>query len=71
MVETTLSYQQVAQNFADATRKAEAGPVVITTDDEPSHVLLTIDTYKRLISKKHTIAELFHYPGAAEIAFDP
>jgi hypothetical protein len=32
---------------------------------------MTFNSYQRLIADNRDIAKLFHYPGAAEITFDP
>ncbi len=71
MTKTILADYQIIKNFAKARKAPQAEPVVITTNSKPSHVLMTFDGYKRLIADNRSIAKLFHYPGAAEIKFDP
>lgn len=70
MTHTTLTDLQVEKNFAEAIQTAEQGPVIITKKGSPSHVLLTYDAYKRLVSGKSSISELFYYPGAADVEFE-
>ena len=70
MTRTTLSDQQVAKNFTEASRIAEKGPVIITKKGKPSHVLLTYDAYKQLVSGDTSIARLFYYPGAADVELE-
>ncbi|MEQ9346002.1 MAG: type II toxin-antitoxin system Phd/YefM family antitoxin [Thalassospira sp.] len=71
MTKTVFTDDQVIKNFAKARKAAQAGPVVITTASKPSHVLMTFDAYRRLIADNRSIAERFHYPGAADISFEP
>lgn len=73
MTKTTLTKQEVARNFAMARQAAEKGPVMITTNDQPSHVLLTYADYDRLVTNtsEPSLATLFYSPGAADVSFCP
>ena len=73
MTKTTLTNQEVAQNFAMARQAAEKGPVLITTNDQPSHVLLTYADYEQLVTNtpEPSLASLFYSPGAADVSFNP
>lgn len=43
----------------------------ITDRGRPAHVLLSIEDYNRLSSRRLSIADLLDMPGGAEIAFEP
>jgi PHD/YefM family antitoxin component YafN of YafNO toxin-antitoxin module len=49
---TTLSSREFNQDTARAKRAAKKGPVFITTRGEPSHVLMSIEEYRRLEQEK-------------------
>ena len=68
---TTLSSFEFSQDFGRAKKAAENGPVFITDDDRPSHVLLTISEYRRLTGKGLSLAEAIGDPSSADIEFDP
>ncbi len=68
---TTLSSREFNQDRARATKAARKGPVFITNRGKPSLVLLSADEYQKISGKQPTIDELLHYPGAAEIEFEP
>lgn len=59
------------QTLAEAQNEAANGPVVLTDETGPSHVLLSIADYERLISGKLNILELLWMPGMVDIDFDP
>jgi prevent-host-death family protein len=45
---TTFTSREFNQDTARAKRAAQKGPVIITTRGQPSHVLLSIEDYRRL-----------------------
>lgn len=47
-VPTTITSRQFNQDTARAKRAAQKGPVFITTRGQPSHVLMSIDEFRRL-----------------------
>lgn len=55
---TTLSSREFNQDTGKAKKAAHEGPVFITDRGEPSHVLLTVDDYRRLIGGGPSIVEL-------------
>lgn len=67
---TTMSSREFNQETGRAKKAAESGPVFITDRGEPSHVLLSIDDYKKLTSKEPTIVDLLSMPEAADVEFD-
>jgi prevent-host-death family protein len=73
-VTTTLSSREFNQDTGRAKKAAKRGPVIITDRDKPTHVLLSIEEYRKLTRKKGTrqsIADLIAMPEAAEIEFEP
>ncbi len=70
MTITTVSSREFNQDASGAKRAASKGPVIITDRGRPSHVLLTIEAYKKLTRKTASIADLLAMPGAADIAFE-
>lgn len=67
---TTFSSRDFNQETSKAKRAADLGPVFITDRGEPSHVLLSIDEYRRLTGAQPKIADLLAMPEDAQIDFD-
>lgn len=59
------------QDTTDAKKAAAKGPVFITDRGRPSHVLLTIDEYRRLTSTEANLADLISMPEDDDIEFTP
>jgi hypothetical protein len=59
------------QTLAEAQNDATSGPVILRDECGPSHVLLNIADYERLISGKLNILELLWMPGMIDVDFDP
>jgi len=71
MAITTVSSREFNQN-ASATKKAtDQGPVFITDRGRPSHVLLTIEEYRKITGKGKSILELLAMPGDEDFDFEP
>jgi hypothetical protein len=51
-------------------KAAQKGPVFITEDDKPTHVLLTIEAYRKLIGGQPRIADLLAMPHGSAVEFD-
>jgi prevent-host-death family protein len=68
---TRLTSRELNQDVSRAKREAMAGPVFITDRGKPSHVLLSIDAYRKLTARDRTLGDSLSMPGAAEIDFDP
>jgi prevent-host-death family protein len=71
MAITKLSSREFNQDTGKAKRAANRGPVFITDRGRPSHVLLTVEEYQRIIGKQKSIAHLLAMPAAADIDFEP
>lgn len=68
---TKLSSREFNQGTSRAKHAAKAGPVVITDRGRPSHVLLTIEDYRRLVGPAWNVIDLLATPGAENVAFEP
>ena len=71
MAITTLSSREFNQNASRAKRAAKDGPVFITDRGQQTHVLLTIEEYRRISGKRKTLAEALAMPNAELVEFDP
>jgi prevent-host-death family protein len=68
---TTLSSRAFNQDTGRAKKAARHGPVVITERGRPSHVLLTIEDYRKLTGSAGSIVGQIAMPGDAGIEFEP
>lgn len=68
---TATLTQKNKQTLADAENDPTSGPVVLRDENGPSHVLLSIADYERLISGKLNILELLWMPGMMDVDFNP
>ncbi len=67
---TTLSSREFNQDAGRAKRAAKDGPVFITDRGRPSHVLLSIEDYKRLTDTSENIADLLAMPGIEDVEIE-
>ena len=67
----TITSREFNQDTSRAKRAAERGPVFITDRGRPSHVLLTVHQYEKMLTKGRTILELLAMPKGSEIDFEP
>jgi len=58
------------QATSDAKKAAKRGPVFITDRGTPSHVLLSISEYQRLVGQSLSLADALHDEASAAIDFD-
>jgi len=70
-VTTTLSSREFNQDTGRAKKAAKRGPVIITDRNKPTHVLLSVEEYRRILGQNERIADLLAMPEAAEIEFEP
>lgn len=54
---TTISSREFNRDVSAAKRVATNEPVIITDRGEPSHVLLSIQEYRRLLADRRNIAD--------------
>jgi prevent-host-death family protein len=71
MAITTLTSREFNQDTSRAKRAARKGPVFITDRGHPSHVLLSIDEYRKLTGRRQDIMDLIAMPEAESIEFEP
>ena len=71
MTVTTVTSRELNRDVARAKRAAKAGPVFITDRGRPAHVLLSIEDYRRLASKRRSLLDVLSMPGLADIDFEP
>ncbi len=70
-MQTTLSSREFNQDTGKAKKAALRGPVFITDRGKPSHVLLTVEDYRRLSSQGMTLADAVADPRPeADFAFE-
>lgn len=68
---TTFSSRQFNQDTSRAKQAASFGPVIITDRGRPSHVLLSVEEYRRLTAGQPGIVDLLAMPGVEDVAFEP
>ena len=64
---TTVTSREFSQDSGRAKKAAEEGPVFITDRGRPSHVLLSIDEYRRLAGNQPKIADILSHPASADV----
>jgi PHD/YefM family antitoxin component YafN of YafNO toxin-antitoxin module len=67
MTTTTLTSREFSQDAGKAKQAAERGPVIITDQGHPMHVLLTFSDYRKLTTAHARIADLLAMPGSEDI----
>lgn len=70
MTITTMSSREFNQDTSGAKKAARQGPVFITDRGTVSHVLLTIDEYRKLTGRPMSVAEAVGHPESEDIEFD-
>jgi PHD/YefM family antitoxin component YafN of YafNO toxin-antitoxin module len=65
---TTLSSKEF--DVESAKKSADDGPVFLTEDGHKTHVLLSVESYKRFTTEGLTLGDLLSNPAAAEIEFE-
>ncbi len=68
---TTFSSREFNQDTSGAKKATAHGPVFITDRGRPSHVLLTIDDYRRLTGEAGNLAESLSMPADDHTDFTP
>ena len=67
----TMTSREFNHDTGMAKREAALGPVVITDRGSPSFVLLTYESYHRLVAGSPNIVELLAHAGSDDVDFDP
>ncbi len=60
-----LTSREFNQDVSQAKRAARLEPVFVTDRGKPTHVLMSIETYRRLTGQTETIVDLLAMPGVA------
>jgi prevent-host-death family protein len=68
---TTITSSEFNQGSSEAIRTANNGPVFITDQGRPAHVLMTYEHYQRITEQRRNIADSLALPGIADIEFEP
>jgi prevent-host-death family protein len=69
---TTFTSREFNQNPSEAKKAAQEGVVFITDRGQPAHVLLTIDSYRKLTGEQLSLLDAIAQPPNAEEAdFEP
>jgi prevent-host-death family protein len=59
----TIGSRQFNQDVSAAKRLARQEPVFVTDRGRPTHVLMSIEDYRRLSGEKESIVDLLALPG--------
>lgn len=73
MITHTVSSHELARNFSRATRLAAEGPVFITDRGRPAFVLVNIEDFHAMTSKKRdmSLLELMEsMPGTEDVEYE-
>ena len=68
---TTFSSREFNHDIGRAKKAAKDGPVFITDRGELAHVLLSIETYRKLAGGQMTLREALVQPAVADFDFEP
>jgi len=62
-----LSSREFNRDVSFAKREAQAEPVLITDRGQPTHVLMSIAEYRRLVGEAENILDLLAMPETVEL----
>jgi prevent-host-death family protein len=65
-----LTSRDFNQDVSHAKRAARIEPVFITDRGRPTHVLMSVETYRRLTGQTETIVDLLAMPGLPAVDLD-
>ncbi len=63
-----ISSREFNQDVSQAKRYARFEPVFVTDRGNPSHVLMSIETYRRLSGQAENIVDLLALPDSSDVA---
>jgi prevent-host-death family protein len=67
----TMTSREFNQSASEAKKASLNGPVFITDRGKPSHVLLSIEEYRKLTGGMTTLADALAQLDSLEVEFDP
>lgn len=70
MAVTIMTSREFSRDASGAKKKARRAPVFITDRGQPTHVLLTIEDYRRLTGEGKSLAEALAQRGGPDFAFE-
>jgi prevent-host-death family protein len=70
MTVITMSSREFNQSASEAKKASLDGPVFITDRGKPSHVLLSIDEYRKLAGGMTTLADALAQRSEVDIEFE-
>jgi prevent-host-death family protein len=62
-----VSSREFNQDVSQAKRLAKLEPVFVTDRGRPTHVLMSIETFRQLTSKNETIVDLLAAPDSIDL----
>ncbi len=65
-----ISSRDFNQDVSQAKRAARVEPVFVTDRGKATHVLMSVETYRRLTGQTETIVDLLAMPGLLAIDLD-
>ncbi len=70
MTITTFSSRELNHDVTRAKNAARNSPMFVTNRGKPTHVLLSIEEYQRLIGSRRNLAEALAMSGLADIEIE-
>lgn len=64
----TMTSREFNQDVGLAKRLARIEPVFVTDRGTPTHVLMSVEAYRRLSGETETIVDMLAMPGLAEVS---
>jgi prevent-host-death family protein len=71
MTIVTMTSREFNQSASEAKKASLKGPVFITDRGKPSHVLLSIEEYRKLTGGMTTLADALAQRDSMEVDFEP
>lgn len=65
-----VTSREFNQDVSQAKRAARIEPVFVTDRGRPTHVLMSVETYRRLAGQTETIVDLLAMPGLPAVDLD-
>lgn len=62
----TITSREFNQDVSQAKRVAQVEPVIVTDRGRPTHVLMSVDAYRRLSQATDTIVDVLAMPGLTD-----
>lgn len=63
-----VTSREFNQDVSQAKRAARIEPVFVTDRGRPTHVLMSVETYRRLTGQTETIVDLLAMPGLPAVS---